>query len=50
MTVLSFHNTRDYIADGPCLTPPTLISLGVADPITVCRLSQQEYLGVLKQH
>lgn len=49
MTVLSFHNTRDYITHRPRLTQPTLMSLGVADPVTVCLLSQQEYFRVLKQ-
>lgn len=38
MTLLSFHNTRDYITDRPRLTRPTLImSLGAADSVAVCQ-------------
>lgn len=43
MTLLSFHNTRDYITDRPRLTRPTLImSLGAADSVAVCQPTQQE--------
>lgn len=50
MTLLSLHNTRDYVTDRPRLTRPTLImSLGAADSVAVCRPAQEEHFQLTKQ-
>lgn len=50
MTLLSFHNTRDYITDRHCLTRPTLImSLAAADSVAVCQLHQEQHFLLIKQ-